>query len=62
LIITDSPNQGFSICPANGRQTVGDGAYPTDATPRLVAICHRPGQGDLYYWSTTFSGGPEWRF
>ncbi|KAF9648564.1 hypothetical protein BDM02DRAFT_3096198 [Thelephora ganbajun] len=59
LILTNSPSQQFSICPANGRQTVGDGAYPVDITPRVVAVCHRHGHDDLYYYSTTFSGGPE---
>ena len=78
LIITNSPNQQFSICPtcaslpvisplqlitrlsnSNGRQTVGDGAYPVDTPPRIVAVCHRHGHDDLYYYSTTFSGGPE---
>ena len=44
---------------SNGRQTVGDGAYPVDTTPRIVAVCHRHGHEDLYYYSTTFSGGPE---
>lgn len=44
---------------SNGRQTVGDGAYPVDTTPRIVAVCHRHGHDDLYYYSTTFSGGPE---
>ena len=44
---------------SNGRQTVGDGAYPVDNSPRIVAVCHRHGHDDLYYYSTTFSGGPE---
>ena len=47
---------------SNGRQTVGDGAFPVDTTPMVVAVCHRPGRGDLYYYSTTFSGGPEVKF
>ena len=44
---------------SNGRQTVGDGAYPVDTTPTPLVICRRDGHEDLYYYSTTFSGGPE---
>jgi hypothetical protein len=46
------------VC-SNGRQTVGDGAFSTDVSPRVVAVCHMQGNSDLYYYSTTFSGGPE---
>ncbi|OBZ67146.1 Ornithine decarboxylase antizyme [Grifola frondosa] len=30
--------QQSSICPANGRQTVGDGAFSTDMTPSVIAV------------------------
>ena len=46
---------------SNGRRTVGDGAFTTDATPSVLAVCHIPGNDDMYYYSTTFSGGPEVR-
>ncbi|KAH9935580.1 ornithine decarboxylase antizyme-domain-containing protein [Fomitopsis serialis] len=49
--------QQSSICPANGRQTVGDGALYTDMTPSVLAVCRTPGN-NMYYYSTTFSGGP----
>ncbi|OSX66244.1 hypothetical protein POSPLADRAFT_1043709 [Postia placenta MAD-698-R-SB12] len=51
-------NQESSICPANGRQTVGDGAFYTDMTPSVLAVCHMQGNNSRYYYSTTFSGGP----
>ncbi|ETW80417.1 hypothetical protein HETIRDRAFT_452016 [Heterobasidion irregulare TC 32-1] len=51
-----------SPCPANGRQTVGDGAFSTDATPSVLAVCHVQGNDNMYYYSTTFSGGPGVRF
>ena len=54
--------QQFSICPTNGRQTVGDGAFYTDMTPSVLAVCRVQGTSDMYYYSTTFSGGPGWRF
>ncbi|KAI0318320.1 ornithine decarboxylase antizyme-domain-containing protein [Amylostereum chailletii] len=47
-----------SPCPANGRHTVGDGAFHTDANPSVLAVCHVQGADDIYYYSTTFSGGP----
>ncbi|KAJ3756255.1 ornithine decarboxylase antizyme-domain-containing protein [Lentinula raphanica] len=50
-------NQRFSLCPANGRQTVGDGAVTFD-TPSVLAVCQMQGTDDMYYYSTTFSGGP----
>jgi hypothetical protein len=43
---------------SNGRQTVGDGAFFTDAVPSVLAVCHLEGNDDMYYYSTTFSGGP----
>ncbi|KAI0785591.1 ornithine decarboxylase antizyme-domain-containing protein [Abortiporus biennis] len=50
--------QQSSICPANGRQTVGDGAFTSDMTPSVLAVCHMEGTDSMYYYSTTFSGGP----
>ncbi|KAJ4468193.1 ornithine decarboxylase antizyme-domain-containing protein [Lentinula aciculospora] len=50
-------NQRFSLCPTNGRQTVGDGAVTLD-TPSVLAVCQMQGTDDMYYYSTTFSGGP----
>ncbi|KAJ4494105.1 ornithine decarboxylase antizyme-domain-containing protein [Lentinula edodes] len=61
-------NQRFSLCPtshfslyllnySNGRQTVGDGAVTLD-TPSVLAVCQMQGTDDMYYYSTTFSGGP----
>lgn len=47
---------------SNGRQTVGDGAFSTDATPSVLAVCHVQGNDNMYYYSTTFSGGPGVRF
>jgi hypothetical protein len=46
---------------SNGRQTVGDGAFYVDAAPSVLAVCHLQGADDMYYYSTTFSGGPEVR-
>jgi hypothetical protein len=40
---------------SNGRQTVGDGAPLLDT---VLAVCHVQGADDIYYYSTTFSGGP----
>ncbi|KAF8891640.1 ornithine decarboxylase antizyme-domain-containing protein [Infundibulicybe gibba] len=52
-------NQKSSLCPTNGRQTVGDGASLTfDADPSVLAVCHLEGKDNMYYYSTTFSGGP----
>lgn len=42
---------------SNGRQTVGDGAFSTDMTPSVMAVCHIQGNDSMYYYSTTFSGG-----
>ncbi|KAJ8472909.1 hypothetical protein ONZ51_g8199 [Trametes cubensis] len=55
--------QQSSIRPTNGRQTVGDGAFSTDMTPSVIAVCHMEGTNSMYYYSTTFSGGPGtvWR-
>lgn len=47
----------LDIC-SNGRQTVGDGAFTSDAVPSVLAVCHLEGTEDKYYYSTTFSGGP----
>ncbi|KAF9241635.1 ornithine decarboxylase antizyme-domain-containing protein [Melanogaster broomeanus] len=58
---TSIPNfmqQQFSLCPTNGRQAVGDGAFTCDNTPNVLAVCHIQGTDDMYYYSTTFSGGP----
>lgn len=44
---------------SNGRQTVGDGASLTfDNEANVLAVCHLQGTNDMYYYSTTFSGGP----
>ena len=43
---------------SNGRQTVGDGAFSADMTPSVIAVCHLQGNSSMYYYSTTFSGGP----
>ncbi|KAL0575510.1 hypothetical protein V5O48_006465 [Marasmius crinis-equi] len=51
-------NQKSSLCPANGRQTVGDGAASFDIKPSVLAVCQVQGADDMYYYSTTFSGGP----
>ncbi|KAF8161049.1 ornithine decarboxylase antizyme-domain-containing protein [Crassisporium funariophilum] len=51
-------NQKSSLCPTNGRQTVGDGAFTFDNEPSVLAVCHLQGTDDMYYYSTTFSGGP----
>ncbi|KAH9022230.1 ornithine decarboxylase antizyme-domain-containing protein [Lactarius hengduanensis] len=42
-----------SLCPTNGRQTVGDGAFYVDVAPSVLAICHVQGSDDMYYYSTT---------
>ena len=43
---------------SNGRQAVGDGAFYVDAAPSVLAVCHVQGTDNMYYYSTTFSGGP----
>lgn len=43
---------------SNGRHAVGDGAFTCDNTPSVLAVCHMQGTDDMYYYSTTFSGGP----
>ncbi|KAI9456618.1 ornithine decarboxylase antizyme-domain-containing protein [Russula earlei] len=54
-----NPNKPISSpCPTNGRQTVGDGAFSVDAAPSVLAICQVQGGDNMYYYSTTFSGGP----
>ncbi|KAI0079039.1 hypothetical protein K474DRAFT_1739100 [Panus rudis PR-1116 ss-1] len=45
--------QQSSICPTNGRQTVGDGAFSSDMTPSVIAVCHMQGTDSMYYYSTT---------
>lgn len=43
---------------------VGDGARKTfsPASEDVLAICHVQGSApNLHYFSTSFSGGPEWR-
>ncbi|RDB16983.1 Ornithine decarboxylase antizyme [Hypsizygus marmoreus] len=51
--------QKSSLGPTNGRQTVGDGAsLPFDTEASVLAVCHLQGTDDMYYYSTTFSGGP----
>ncbi|KAI6131648.1 ornithine decarboxylase antizyme-domain-containing protein [Pisolithus croceorrhizus] len=45
-------------CSNGHRQAVGDGAFSTDNTPNVLAVCHIQGTDDLYYYSTMFSGGP----
>nr|QBB85972.1 ornithine decarboxylase antizyme [Ganoderma lucidum] len=62
LNFTNMSNQQSSIGPTNGRQAVGDGAFTTDMTPSVIAVCHMEGTNSMYYYSTTFSGGPGWRF
>ncbi|KAL6300595.1 ornithine decarboxylase antizyme-domain-containing protein [Sparassis latifolia] len=42
-----------SICPTNGRQTVGDGAFSFDMTPSVLAVCQMQGTDEMYYYSTT---------
>lgn len=54
--------QDSSLRPTNGCQTVGDGAFTFDNEPSVLAVCHLQGTDDMYYYSTTFSGGPGWRF
>ncbi|KAF9227305.1 hypothetical protein BS17DRAFT_747693 [Gyrodon lividus] len=66
--ISNFMQQQFSLCPtfifhrlrpfSNGRQAVGDGAFTCDNTPSVLAVCHLQGAEDMYYYSTTFSGGP----
>ncbi|KIY74314.1 hypothetical protein CYLTODRAFT_448076 [Cylindrobasidium torrendii FP15055 ss-10] len=49
-----------SLCPTNGPMAVGDGAaYSFDSDPRVLAVCQLEGSDNMYYYSTTFSGGPE---
>ncbi|KAF8134637.1 ornithine decarboxylase antizyme-domain-containing protein [Boletus edulis] len=43
---------------SNGRLAVGDGAFTCDNTPSVLAVCQIQGTDDMYYYSTTFSGGP----
>jgi hypothetical protein len=50
--------QSSYLLSSNGRQTVGDGAFYVDAAPSVLAVCHVQGADDMYYYSTTFSGGP----
>ncbi|KAI0769657.1 ornithine decarboxylase antizyme-domain-containing protein [Trametes elegans] len=50
---TNMSKQQSSIRPTNGRQTVGDGAFTTDMTPSVIAVCHMEGNNSMYYYSTT---------
>ncbi|KAJ6586831.1 ornithine decarboxylase antizyme-domain-containing protein [Mycena vulgaris] len=51
--------QKSSLGPTNGRKAVGDGAaLSLDTEPSVLAVCHLQGTDDMYYYSTTFSGGP----
>ncbi|TFK54248.1 hypothetical protein OE88DRAFT_1624727 [Heliocybe sulcata] len=58
IIMSNCTKPQSSLCPTNGRQAVGDGALSFDAAPSVLAVCHMQGADDLYYYSTTFSGGP----
>ncbi|KAG6862211.1 hypothetical protein C0995_002141 [Termitomyces sp. Mi166 len=56
LVYTDID---LSFISSNGRQIVGDGAsLPFDTEASVLAVCHLQGTDDMYYYSTTFSGGP----
>ena len=55
---TDFTSSTFLSLSSNGRQAVGDGAFYVDAAPSVLAVCHVQGADDMYYYSTTFSGGP----
>ncbi|RDX50126.1 hypothetical protein OH76DRAFT_1349644 [Lentinus brumalis] len=50
---TNMSKQQSSIRPTNGRLTVGDGAFKTDMTPSVIAVCHMEGTNSMYYYSTT---------
>ncbi|TCD71201.1 hypothetical protein EIP91_011679 [Steccherinum ochraceum] len=58
FIAINPTKQQSSIRPTNGRQTVGDGAFSSDMIPSVLAVCHMQGTDSMYYYSTTFSGGP----
>ena len=47
---------------SNGRHTVGDGAAIFDNDANVLAVCQLQGANNLYYYSTTFSGGSRVRF
>ena len=56
--IVVSPTELFFFAvSSNGRQAVGDGAFYVDAAPSVLAICQVQGEEEMYYYSTTFSGG-----
>jgi hypothetical protein len=55
---TDFTISTFFALLSNGRQTVGDGAFYVDAAPSVLAVCQVQGEDEMYYYSTTFSGGP----
>lgn len=57
FLTSKMPLPDFFHC-SNGRQTVGDGAFTFDNEPSVLAVCHMQGADDMYYYSTTFSGGP----
>lgn len=49
----------FTLSFSNARQSVGDGAASFDTSvPDVLAVCQLEGNDDMYYYSTTFSGGP----
>lgn len=56
--------QPSSLSPANGhRQTVGDGASAFATASDAIAVNNNQSMGsNVHYYSTTFSGGPGWRF
>ncbi|EEB87937.1 hypothetical protein MPER_14496, partial [Moniliophthora perniciosa FA553] len=64
--MSNLPNSKSSLCPtlfplcSNGRRTVGDGAASFDIpSSSVIAVCQIEGSEDnMYYYSTTFSGGP----
>jgi hypothetical protein len=47
-----------NIINSNGRQAVGDGAFHYDAVPSVLAVCRLEGADPMYYYSSTFPGGP----
>lgn len=48
----------LNVSSSNGRQAVGDGAKVFDHDSSVMAVCQVQGNDDMYYYSTTFSGGP----
>ncbi|KZW00282.1 hypothetical protein EXIGLDRAFT_639696 [Exidia glandulosa HHB12029] len=58
-ISTNLAKRLSSLGPTNGARTVGDGAFSHDADPSVLAVCRAQGFENLYYYSTTFSGGAQ---